>query len=190
MPGYDDSIASKAHGFVYGERAKTYGHPRMDFRIIAKVWSGLLQDVLKDGAEIDEYRVAVMMTGLKLARLVKSPSHSDSRIDTIGYMLTMERLDEVESEEASDEEHPKTPLKPPRLQDLTFSDGDTMLDKNNEWWIYRGCQAVWESDDLSLKFYGAFDALATGYAPLRIQTGRWRGVTVLRDGSLRHDGDE
>lgn len=95
----DHGIAGKAHGFVYGERAKTYGHPRKDFTIIAKVWTGLLQDLLKDGAELDPYRVAVMMTGLKLARLVKSPGHHDSRVDTIGYMLTMERLDEPTEEE-------------------------------------------------------------------------------------------
>jgi hypothetical protein len=98
-PAGDHGIAGKAHGFVYGERAKTYGHPRKDFTIIAKVWTGLLQDLLQDGAELDPYRVAVMMTGLKLARLVKSPGHHDSRVDTIGYMLTMERLDEPTEEE-------------------------------------------------------------------------------------------
>lgn len=95
----DYGIAGEAHGLVHGERVKSYGHPRKDFRIIAKVWSGLLQDVLKEGEEIDEYRVAVLMTGLKLARLVKSPGHHDSRVDTIGYMLTMERLDEPEQTE-------------------------------------------------------------------------------------------
>lgn len=93
-------IAGEAHDLVYGARAATYGHPRLDFSIIAKVWTGLLRDKLKDGEELDAYRVAVMMTGLKLARLVKSPHHKDSRTDTIGYMLTMERLDEPEAEEA------------------------------------------------------------------------------------------
>ena len=95
----EDSIASEAYGLVHGKRAKTYGHPRTDFKIIAKVWSGLLRDLLQDGAELDEYRVAILMTGLKLARLVKSPDHRDSRVDTIGYMLTMERLDEPTDEE-------------------------------------------------------------------------------------------
>lgn len=90
------SPGQEAHQLVYGERAATYGHPREDFRIIAKVWTGLLQDVLKPGAEIDEYRIAIMMSGLKLSRLVKSPKHHDSRVDTCGYMETMERLDEPE----------------------------------------------------------------------------------------------
>ena len=94
MTDNDHGIAGEAHGLVYGARAATYGHPRVDFSIIAKVWTGLLQDLLKEGAELDPYRVAVLMTGLKLARLVKSPTHRDSRMDTIGYMLTMERLDE------------------------------------------------------------------------------------------------
>jgi hypothetical protein len=94
----DHGIAGEAHGLVYGERAKTYGHPRFDFTSIGTVWTGLLQDLLKDGAHIDAHRVAVLMTGLKLARLVKSPRHHDSRVDTIGYMLTMERLDEPDGE--------------------------------------------------------------------------------------------
>jgi hypothetical protein len=94
MVNFEDSIAHEAHSLVHGDRAKSYGHPRFDFRVIAKVWSGLMQDLLKDGVELDEYRVAVMMSGLKLCRLVKSPAHHDSRVDTIGYMLTMERLDE------------------------------------------------------------------------------------------------
>lgn len=94
----DHGIAGKAYDLVYGERAATYGHPRLDFNIIANVWTGLLKDKLKDGESLDPYRVALLMTGLKLARLVKSPGHADSRIDTIGYMLTMERLDEPEDE--------------------------------------------------------------------------------------------
>ena len=94
----DHGIAGEAHELVYGARAATYGHPRFDFTSIGKVWTGLLQDLLRDDVKIDAYRVAVLMTGLKLARLVKSPGHHDSRVDTIGYMLTMERLDEPEEE--------------------------------------------------------------------------------------------
>jgi hypothetical protein len=96
MTDNDHGIAGTAHDLVYGERAKTYGHPKIDFSIIANIWTGLMKDKLKEGEELDAYRVAVLMTGLKLARLVQSPGHTDSRIDTIGYMLTMERLDEVE----------------------------------------------------------------------------------------------
>ena len=99
MAEFEDSIAHTAHGLVHGERAKTYGHPRFDFTAIAKVWTGLLQDLLKDDAHLDAYRISILMTGLKLCRLVKSPQHKDSRIDTIGYMLTMERLDEPTEEE-------------------------------------------------------------------------------------------
>ena len=75
----DHGIAGEAHDLVYGARAATYGHPRFDFTAIAKVWTGLLQDLLKDDAELDPYRVAVLMTGLKLCRLVKSPGHHATR---------------------------------------------------------------------------------------------------------------
>lgn len=121
----DHGIAGTAHDLVYGERAKTYGHPRIDFDIIANIWTGLLKDKLKDGVRLDPYRVAVLMTGLKLARLVQSPEHKDSRIDTIGYMLTMERLDEVDADEpavtVSDEPVTWTP---PRNYGQTLVTGD------------------------------------------------------------------
>lgn len=94
----EKGIEQEARDLVYGARAASYGHPRADFAIIARVWSGLLQDVLKDGAELDAHRVAVLMTGLKLARLVNSPLYRDSRVDVVGYMLTMERLDEAAEE--------------------------------------------------------------------------------------------
>lgn len=100
----DHGIAGEAHGLVYGARAATYGHPRFDFTSIAMVWTGLLQDLLKPGAQLDPYRISVLMTGLKLARLVKSPEHHDSRVDVIGYMLTMERLDEDEDEPEDEDE--------------------------------------------------------------------------------------
>lgn len=105
-------IAGTAHDLVYGARAKTYGHPKIDFSIIAMIWSGLLQDKLKDGEVLDPHRVAVLMTGLKLARLVQSPQHTDSRIDTIGYMLTMERLDEVEDDGTTQDHDPDCSFHP------------------------------------------------------------------------------
>lgn len=102
MSEFEKSIAHEAHALVHGERAKTYGHPRFDFSAIAKVWTGLLQDLLQEDAELDAYRISVLMSGLKLCRLVKSPDHRDSRVDTIGYMLTMERLDEPTEEELTE----------------------------------------------------------------------------------------
>lgn len=102
MTDFKDSIAHEAHGLVHGERAKTYGHPRFDFSAIAKVWTGLCQDLLREDAVFDPYRISVLMSGLKLCRLVKSPQHRDSRVDTIGYMLTMERLDEPEDPESEE----------------------------------------------------------------------------------------
>jgi hypothetical protein len=121
MTDFEDSIAHTAHGLVHGERAKTYGHPRFDFTAIAKVWTGLLQDLLKDDAQLDAYRISILMTGLKLCRLVKSPQHKDSRIDTIGYMLTMERLDEPEE---VDWDTVKMTVKDYRPQEGTTQDHD------------------------------------------------------------------
>lgn len=87
-----EGIDQEARRLVYGERAATYGHPRGDFAIIAGIWSALLQH------EVTVEQVALCMAGLKLARLAKSPSHRDSQVDTIGYMLCLARLQEDPAE--------------------------------------------------------------------------------------------
>lgn len=123
----DESIAAEAFGLVHGDRAAAYGHPREDFAIIAGIWTSLLHDVLRPGAEVDPRRVLVMMTGLKLARLVHNPDHHDSRVDVNGYMLCLERLDEPEEEDI--------PVARPAMQVLLmgFNDEREKLRQAREW---------------------------------------------------------
>lgn len=90
-----EGIDQEARRLVYGDRAATYGHPRGDFAIIAKIWSGIL------GTQVTEEQVALCMAGLKLARLAKTPTHHDSQVDTIGYMLCLARLQEDPAETAA-----------------------------------------------------------------------------------------
>jgi hypothetical protein len=85
-----EGIDQEARRLVYGERAATYGHPRGDFEIIAKMWSGILSPVLSD--DITPEQVALCMSALKLARLAKSPDHHDSAVDAVGYLLCLRRL--------------------------------------------------------------------------------------------------
>lgn len=71
-----------------GQRQKNYGHPRGDFDTIARYWSNHL------GHDVTAEDVAIMMTLLKLARLKSNPQHHDSRVDGIGYLICLDRLDE------------------------------------------------------------------------------------------------
>jgi len=92
-PGLEvEGIDQEARRLVYGERAQTYGHPRGDFQRIAKIWGAIL------GTDVSEEQVAIMMAGLKLARLADTPLHRDSQVDTIGYILCLARLQEDPAE--------------------------------------------------------------------------------------------
>lgn len=83
-----EGIEQEAKRLVYGDRAKTYGHPRGDFDRVAKMWSAILD------CEVTAEQVAIMMVAFKLARLTQTPGHHDSQVDTIGYMLCLSRLQE------------------------------------------------------------------------------------------------
>ena len=86
LPDVADGIEQEARRLVYGERAKTYGHPRGDFDRVAGMWSAML------GIPIDAEHVALMMIAFKLARLAATPDHRDSQVDVIGYALALDRL--------------------------------------------------------------------------------------------------
>jgi hypothetical protein len=90
-----EGIDAEARRLVYGERAQTYGHPRGDFDRIAGIWAAIL------GVPVSAEQVAIMMAGLKLARLADSPKHRDSQVDTIGYILCLARVQEDPAEIAA-----------------------------------------------------------------------------------------
>jgi len=105
-----ESVAEEAQRVVYGPRAATYGHPRGDFEIIGGIWASIIRGRAKflfPGKTVDEIdwnlvindeAVAILMSGLKLARLAKTPQHRDSSVDTVGYILCLRRLGEDPSE--------------------------------------------------------------------------------------------
>lgn len=75
-----------------GEREANYGPPGQDFVRTACMWTGILKEVLKDGEYVTAEQVALMMTALKLSRLVATPTHHDSIVDAIGYMICYSRI--------------------------------------------------------------------------------------------------
>lgn len=95
-----DGIDAEARRLVYGARAQTYGHPRGDFEKIAGLWSAILSDH-DNPVTVTPEQVALMMAALKLARLSSTPTHRDSQVDTIGYMLCLSRLQESPEEIAA-----------------------------------------------------------------------------------------
>ena len=83
----ENGVLEKAKALVDGrDKSDHYGPPEESMRKIALIWSGIL------GVEISAEKVALMMLGLKMARLSVNPRHTDSLIDAGGYVRILERL--------------------------------------------------------------------------------------------------
>jgi hypothetical protein len=80
---------------VAGEnRSRDYGHPLINHERIAAIWNAQLGPKLT--GTITAKDVALMMVGLKLARLVASPNHRDSLVDIVGYVKCWDMMDQVQ----------------------------------------------------------------------------------------------
>lgn len=92
------SILDEAREIVHGDREQTHGAPDHNLRAIAKIWSALLRDRLRDGDDVTPQMVCLMMAGLKLARASNRPEHRDHARDTVGYIALLERCGFLEPE--------------------------------------------------------------------------------------------
>jgi hypothetical protein len=82
-----------ARSLVYGARNETYGPPDHDFMCIGRIWAAILSAYTN--TRIDDIPpdvVAVLLSGMKLARQGRTPDHYDSRVDVMGYQLCLDRI--------------------------------------------------------------------------------------------------
>jgi len=80
-------VLERAKEIVDGrDKQQHYGPPEESMSRIAQVWSGILGKAITPG------QVALMMAGLKLARLGTDPEHADSLDDLAGYARIYERV--------------------------------------------------------------------------------------------------
>lgn len=68
---------------ILNDRQNTYGKPEDNFQRIADFWNIYLHN---GDAVITKNDVAVMMSLLKIARIMSSPNHIDNYIDGAGYL--------------------------------------------------------------------------------------------------------
>lgn len=94
IEGEVPSILREAEALIHGQRQTDYGDKRQNFSQIAMIWTGMLSHKMLPGMKITPDDVAVLMIGMKAARLAKSPEHRDSWIDIAGYAGCAERLQE------------------------------------------------------------------------------------------------
>tara|TARA_R100000951_G_C2549716_1_gene152064 strand:+ start:210 stop:515 length:306 start_codon:yes stop_codon:yes gene_type:complete len=64
------------------DRGEDYGSIWENHERIAIIWTALI------GIQIEPEHVAMMMAGVKLARLAATPDHQDSWVDLAGYAAT------------------------------------------------------------------------------------------------------
>jgi hypothetical protein len=80
-----ETILDTAKKLVTFDRNKSYGAPEKNFENTAKLWTAQLGHKLKDGEEFTATDVAILMTQLKLARMIAAPK-ADNFADAIGYL--------------------------------------------------------------------------------------------------------
>ena len=71
---------------VVEKRERAYGPPADNFAQIAARWSLTL------GITVSPAQVALCLIDLKLARLVRDPSHLDSIVDVAGYAACLREV--------------------------------------------------------------------------------------------------
>ena len=71
---------------VVERRRELYGEPGPLFERIAVRWSQVL------GCDVTAAQVALCLIDLKLARLVRDPSHLDSIVDVAGYAACLREV--------------------------------------------------------------------------------------------------
>ena len=74
-----DKLLDEAKNLVNGPRAKDYGDASENHERVAQLWSTIL------GQDVSVSQVYQCLMALKLARLIVSPTHTDSWVDIAGY---------------------------------------------------------------------------------------------------------
>lgn len=85
IPG--ESVLSEATRIVDGPRQDNYGHPKVNLKRIADLWSVVFD------REITPQQVALCLIQLKVAREIHHPRR-DNMVDIAGYARVMEMLSE------------------------------------------------------------------------------------------------
>jgi len=79
------SFLQRAEALIKGDRQKDYGDKLANFAHIAMFFQAVLAPKLSPGQRISPEEVGMMMQGVKMARMIKSPDHADSVLDNAGY---------------------------------------------------------------------------------------------------------
>lgn len=81
----ETQVLRNAHETLHNDRWKERGHPYAGCKIMAHIFTGLLQDVLQPGAVVSVERIPLLMAGMKLSR--EANKHElDNLVDAAAYI--------------------------------------------------------------------------------------------------------
>ena len=80
-----ETILQEAQRIVYNDRSESYGHPSINFKRIADLWSVIFEH------PVTPEQVAWAMIATKMARDMQVKKR-DNLVDTAGYAATLERM--------------------------------------------------------------------------------------------------
>lgn len=89
------TVLQQAHEIIYGEREQAYGHPSKNLSVIADFWTVHLAAKYGFESQLTIEDVCGMMVLMKQARLINTPDHKDSLVDTCGYAALQARCQEA-----------------------------------------------------------------------------------------------
>lgn len=89
MSANSDRVLDEAR-ILMQDRGRIYGSPYTNHKRISEIWSALLD------YPITPHQVVLLMVGLKMARLMETPSHHDSVADAVAYFSFYEDVLEGE----------------------------------------------------------------------------------------------
>lgn len=93
-----ETVCQEADRLTGKDRIEAYGHPKINFDDIARMWTVILRDVLKPGAKVSLTHVGLCNVATKICRHIARPKR-DNLVDMAGYANTIAAVEEIEQPE-------------------------------------------------------------------------------------------
>ncbi len=87
-----ETVSQEADRLTGSDRVEAYGHPKINFDDIARMWTVILRDILKPGAKISLTHVGLCNVATKICRHIAHPKR-DNLVDMAGYANTIEAVE-------------------------------------------------------------------------------------------------